>query len=71
MSIKKVNKFQLRQLLGMSATNWRRWWRRHKIHAALEMTEEEFNTKHWFYLDHYEKLKEVIGFDDKDLLEYQ
>lgn len=71
---RKISKAQIRALLGgggfpMSATNWRRWWRRHDIHKKINMSESEFNRQQFFYLGDYEALKAVIGFEDSDLME--
>jgi hypothetical protein len=67
MCIKKVNKNQLRSLLGISPTTWRRWWREQKLHIQLGLTESEFNQRHHFYLKEYDTLKSIIGFEDADL----
>ena len=70
-----VNKNQIRQLLGrgdglpMPPSTWRRWWRDHQIHEKLQMSETEFSKAQWFYLERYEALKAVIGFDEGDLAE--
>ena len=68
----KVSKFQLRLLLGrsgqpMSATSWRRFYRAQQLPTALGMSDDEFSRTHYFYVKHYDILKNVLGFDDGDL----
>ncbi len=70
-----VSKYQLRQLLGrgegvpMAETSWQRFWRKYKLHEQLGMTDVQFARCQVFYLEDFQKLKSIIGFDDADLFD--
>jgi len=70
-----VTKYQIRLLLGrgegvpMAETTWHRFWKAQELPQKLGMSESQFSRSQVFYLDDFQKLKKIIGFDDADLFD--
>lgn len=69
----QVSKAELRQLLcskegtAVSETTFWRLCNRMDLAQKIGMSREEFRKTKNFYCEHYERLKEVLGFTDSDL----
>lgn len=69
----QVSKADLRQLLcskegvAVSETTFWRLCNRMDLAQKIGMTADEFRRTKIFYCDHYESLKQVLGFTDADL----